>query len=168
MKSLLARRELSGPLGKLESIHAKNVENISMKTLGQLVGELTNDYLQPTLLKSGEISQQDQNSSDETNSHWFSLKFSIAISPEGHAEISQQLRELVTLRNILVHHFIERFDLMSEPGCLDADLYLQDCYEKIDNHYLTLKRWAETMDEARGHAAALITSPEFWKSTERD
>lgn len=168
LKALLAIQEMSGPPGKLKSILAKKVAVNSNKTLGQLVGEFTKDYIRPTLLRSGEIDREGQGSAQERNSTWFSLKSSVAISPERHAEISQQLRELVALRNILVHHFIERFDVLTESGCLSADLYLHDCYEKIDNHYLTLKRWAETMDEARSQAAALMGSPEIWKATERD
>lgn len=167
LKALLARQDLSGPPGELKNILAKNVAAVANKTLGQLVVEFTKDYIQPTLLPSGEIEQKDQPQDGGVNPNWFGLKFSFAISPEGHSAITEQLKELVALRNSLVHHFIERFDLMTEPGCSEANLYLRACYEKIDSHYLSLEQYAVVMDEAYVHAHAHMTSPEFKKSLDQ-
>ncbi|WP_341915506.1 hypothetical protein [Polaromonas sp. YR568] len=157
LKALLSLRELSGPPGQIQSIVAQNFVDNAKKTLGQLRGEFMQDYLQPSLLPNGEIDRNVQGSAQHLDPTWFSFKFSVAISPEHHADIREQLNELVDLRNILAHHFVERFDVMTEDGCHSADLYLQDCYEKIDGHYLTLGKWMETLHAAYEHVA----SPEF-------
>jgi hypothetical protein len=160
LKSLVARQELAGPPDELKAILAKNIAKTSTKTLGQLVGDLTKDYFQPTQPESNHVAEP-PNTADET---WFRLKFSVAISPEGHAALCEQLSELVVLRNGLVHHFIESFDLTSVPGCEEAESYLDECYGKIDANLLALKGWAMNIDEARAEIAARLCTPKLRKS----
>ncbi|HGS8012525.1 OST-HTH/LOTUS domain-containing protein [Pseudomonas aeruginosa] len=82
--------------------------------------------------------------------------------PEGHyAETKAALKELVDLRNELVHHFLQRFDLWSVDGCIAAESYLDESYETIDGHYLTLRDWAKSMDEARQLMVSFMQTPEY-------
>ncbi|MNM77302.1 hypothetical protein D3C81_891500 [compost metagenome] len=67
----------------------------------------------------------------------------------------------VDLRNKLVHHFIEHFDLWSESGCQAADGYLEESYQTINRHCLNLQCWARTMVEARVKMASFIQSQAF-------
>jgi hypothetical protein len=157
LKSLVARRELAGPPGELRDILAKNIAKTSSKTLGQLVGDLTKDYFQPIEPDSDHVAEP-PNPAEET---WFRLKLSVALSPEGHAALCEQLAELVVLRNGLVHHFVESFDLMSVSGCDAADSYLDECYRKIDANLLALQSWAINADKARAEMAAHMITPGF-------
>lgn len=168
LKRLLASQKLSGPPEDLQSILDKKVAAISVKTLGTLIGEFTKEYIQPTLLKSGEVAQDNPGRDQQIKPTWLSIKFSMAMSTERHAEISKQLTELVELRNLLVHHLSERFDVNTESGCRGADLYLDDCYAKIDSHYLTLRTWVRVRDEALSCAAAALSSSTFWSAIDPD
>jgi hypothetical protein len=159
MKSLVARQELAGPPGELKGILARNIAKTSTKTLGQLVGDLTKDYFQPIQPQSDHVAEPPK-TAEET---WFRMKFTVQISPEGHAALSEQLSELVVLRNGLVHHFIESFDLMSVSGCHAAESYLDESYRKIDANLLALQGWAINADEDRAEMAARMLTPAFWK-----
>ena len=168
LKKLLSTQNVLGSPENLQSFIDKKVAVNSNKTLGQLVAEFTKDFIQPTLHEPEMIDQNDLGSAPQPNSSWFSMKSSMRFSSERHAEISQQLKELVDLRNFLVHHFIERFDVHTESGCRGANLHLDDCYKKIDNHYLTLTTWAMSMDKTRSYAAAFMSSPAFWDAIDAD
>lgn len=65
------------------------------------------------------------------------------------------------LRNDLVHHFVEGQDLVTEEGCIAADMYLQDCYAEIDRHLVSLQGWAVSSNEATRSMAAFMASPEY-------
>jgi hypothetical protein len=158
LKSLVGRQELAGPPGELKSILAGNIAKTSTKTLGQLVSEFTKDYVHPTQPELGRVAAPAK-AYDET---WVSLRFSVEVSPERHAALCEQLTELVGLRNRLVHHFVESYDLMSVSGCEQADVYLNDCYVKIDADLLVLRGWAAQADKVRAGLADQMSSPDFW------
>ena len=65
------------------------------------------------------------------------------------------------MRNELVHHFLERFDLWSVAGCQNADLYLDAGMAKVDNRYAELRHWALTMAKAQRTMAAFMETPEY-------
>jgi len=158
LKALVARQEIAGPPAHFNRILARNIATTSTRTLGQLIGDLTNGYLQSSRPDSHEAA-----TTAVGDEPWFSLRFHMEMSSEAYEAICQQLSGLVTLRNGLVHHFIERFNLMSEAGCTEAQAYLDDCYKTIDAHFVALKAWAATADEVRTEVAARITAPGFWK-----
>jgi hypothetical protein len=70
----------------------------------------------------------------------------------------ESVGSLVDLRNTLTHHFIELFDLWSEPGCEKAFEYLTTACERIGQDLAQLRGWAKSMDEARRHYAELLQS----------
>ena len=57
IKGLVAEQDVAGPIGELHAIRARQIEAVSRKTLGQVVGELTGAYIAPALPES--VSQQD-------------------------------------------------------------------------------------------------------------
>jgi hypothetical protein len=59
------------------------------------------------------------------------MRFNISMSPELHAQTKAGLAELVDLRNDLVHHLIENFDISDENGCRAASSHLDSCYEPV-------------------------------------
>ncbi|MDT4853775.1 hypothetical protein FQZ97_880530 [compost metagenome] len=60
-----------------------------------------------------------------------------------------------------MHHFLQRFDLWSVDGCIAAESYLDESNETIDGHYLMLRDWAKSMDEARQHMVSFMQTPEY-------
>lgn len=65
------------------------------------------------------------------------------------------------LRNDLVHHLIERYDVWNAEGCAAAVEHLQLSYDRIDGHFHELREWAERMDSARLEAASFYQSQVF-------
>ena len=62
------------------------------------------------------------------------------------------------MRNELVHHLIERFEISTAAGCHEAIKHLQDCFERIGIHFTTLREFAISFDESR---RSFLESKEF-------
>lgn len=73
----------------------------------------------------------------------------------------QRLADLVDLRNELVHHFIEKHDIMTSSGCQTAESYLDECFKNINDHYQELLQWIKHSDDSRAYMASLMLTPEF-------
>lgn len=157
MKTLLAHHELAGPADTLEAQRAANLEKFSEKTLGTLVKSLFESYAVPDGFER-ELLPEDKVPTDRIS---MTISFRMAMAPERLAEVRAQIEELVVMRNELVHHFIERFDLWSDPGCEAALRHLEHCYQRIDHHHNELVGWVKTMDQARAHMAAFAQTDAF-------
>lgn len=116
MKTLLAHHELAGPADTLEAQRAANLEKVSDKTLGTLVKSLFDSYAVPDGFER-ELLPEDKVPTDRIS---MAISYRMTMAPERLAHVRAQIEELVVMRNELVHHFIERFDLWSDPGC-EAD-----------------------------------------------
>lgn len=157
LKVMVAHSELSGPPERLQAIREEKIACAHKKTLGTLVGMLTESYLKLSDSPDG----QDPGETDNGDQMWFGFRVQMELSEERYAETKAALKELVDLRNELVHHFLQRFDLWSVDGCIAAESYLDESNETIDGHYLTLRDWAKSMDEARQHMVSFMQTPEY-------
>lgn len=157
MKTLLAHHELAGPVDTLEAQRESRVQKLSDKSLGILVKALFETYAVPEGFER-ELIPEDRVPTDRIS---MAFSFRIAMPPERLAEVRTSVEELVAMRNELVHHLIERFDLWSDEGCEAAIRHLEQCYERIDLHHGELLGWARGMDEARAHTAAFVQSDVF-------
>lgn len=155
LKAMVAHSELSGPPEQLNQLREERVSIVHKKTLGTLVGLLTENYLKVPGLPA------EPEQAEDTDRIWFSFRYQRELPEELYVETKAALKELVDLRNDLVHHFLQRFDLWSADGCIAAELYLDECYETIDGHYLTLRDWAKSMDEARHLMASFMQTKQF-------
>ena len=162
LKEIVAKREVSGILGTNSQVMEASTTPATM-TMGQLVGELTGKYFQPTLLESGTVQPDLGPADDEHPAGWARVQMSVSMPPDAHATLTADLQELVDLRNDLVHHFVEGQDLVTVEGCIAADMYLEDCYAEIDRHLTSLQGWAASMNEATRSMASLIASPDYKK-----
>lgn len=156
LKALVAHGELSGPADRLSIIREQKVACAQKKTMGTLMGMLTESFL--TQSPQNEESQTQADAGDQI---WFSYRHQLEMSGERYEATKAALKELVDLRNELVHHFIERFDLWTESGCQAADGFLEDSYETINRHCLNLQSWAKHMSEARDKLASFMQSQAF-------
>lgn len=128
----------------------------SDKTLGTLIGRLVGDYI----TKQGDEfpSHRPEHPGDEVQ---FSFRMQLNLPDESHESLKADLRGLVTLRNTLVHHFIEQHGLWTFEGCLRARDALARSYAEIDRHFEQLNMFAGQMDEARAALAEVMQSPQF-------
>lgn len=155
MKAIVAHHEISASGSPLESNQAERIADAANKTLGMLVGTLLGTYV-----TSGE---QDEVAEPDTpdNIISFKMKMSLRMSAEDFDTTQNDLKELVLLRNNLVHHFIDQHDLWSLDGCRGAQESLVAAYSRVDQHFEQLRGWAEHMDQARRLAAEFAQSDAF-------
>ena len=155
LKALVAHGDIAGPPAGLQAVRDAQVASAQKKTLGALVGMLTERHL---------TSAEDDDSAEEPQGDggiWFRFRLQVGLDASQYQATTATLKELVDLRNELVHHFLQRFNIWERQGCIDADAYLDASFETIDGHYLTLRGWAQTMDEARALMASFVRTAAF-------
>ena len=155
LKALVAHGEIAGPPAGLRAVQGAQVAFARKKTLGALVGMLTERHL----TSAGVDDSAEEPQGD--GGVWFRFRFQVGLDASQHQTTTAALKELVDLRNELVHHFLQRFNIWEHQGCIDADAYLDASFETIDGHYLTLRGWAQGMEEARTLMASFMSTATF-------
>ena len=141
IKVLVAHHEISGPSVDLQAIGDRRVQAVARKTLGQLVGELLGSFI-----IAGEPNEAAEAVTDAPG---FSYKMCVSLNEDDFARTESGLRELVELRNNLVHHFLDQHDITSPEGCRNASKAMIAAYDRIDHHLEQLRKWAQYMQSAR-------------------
>lgn len=157
MKAMLAHHELGGPIDQLDAQRAARVEKFSAKSLGTLVKALFESYV----VVEGTEKPVLDDANVPTDRISMSFQFRMEMTEERRAEVKAAIDDLVLMRNELVHHLIERFDVWTDQGCVSAVEHLNQSYERIDRHFEELRQWAESMDDARVHVASFAQSEVF-------
>ncbi|MNM71820.1 OST-HTH/LOTUS domain protein [compost metagenome] len=156
LKSMISVQQFSGaPETFSHALHARKAE-VSSKTLGTLIGRLLTEF----------IMKNDCEFTDEPLDHpsdavHFGFRMQLNLPDKLYEDLKTDLRELVTLRNNLVHNFIDLHDLSTVDGCLHAQDALSHSYMKIDSQLEQLNSFAGHMDDAKKATAELIQSPQF-------
>ena len=158
LKAMVANTDLAGEPAQLQAVRDARVASVHKTTLGGLVSLFTGGYL---LAEDGASSVAETNDTAPCDKPWFSFQQRMSISAEQLDAITAELKELVDLRNELVHHLLERFDLGQLEPCEAALTYLERSRATIDRHYQTLRTWAEHMENARVEFAAFVQSDSF-------
>ncbi|MCM2479170.1 hypothetical protein G4L37_06890 [Serpentinimonas maccroryi] len=157
MKAIVAHHDIAGPAHALESIRTQRIADTATKTLGTLVGFFVGSYV-----VTDEADNSDEVEDKAPNDVMsFRMRTSMSMSAEDYARTESDLKELVLLRNNLVHHFIDQHDLWSLDGCRGANDALLAAYSRIDEHFEQLRGWAEHMDQARRLTAEFVQSDAF-------
>ncbi len=139
-----------------KAIRAARIEDAATKTLGTLIGQLFGSYV-VTDGNGGE--ERDDDLPGDVIS--FRTRVQLSLSAQDYAKTQADLKDLVSLRNTLVHHFIDQHDLWTVDGCRAAQDELGSAYTRIDQHFEQLRGWAEHMDQARRLAAEFVQSDVF-------
>lgn len=156
IKAIVAHHDIAGPAHALESIRAERIADTATKTLGTLVGYFVGSYVVTDEVDTSEVTDKAPN--DVMS---FRMRTHMSMSAEDYARTEADLKELVLLRNNLVHHFIDQHDLWSLDGCRGANDALLAAYSRIDEHFEQLRGWAEHMDQARRLTAEFVQSDAF-------
>ncbi len=160
IKAIIAQHEISGPVHDLEGMQSARIANSARKTLGTLVGDLLGSYIVTNQIDSPLNAAA--NPLEDTNS--IGIRTQIALSDADFVRTENGLRELVLLRNDLVHHFIDRYDLGSLDGCRRGCDALVDAYSKIDQRFDELRTWADDTQKLHGLMAQVFQSEDFRNS----
>lgn len=161
LKALVASAVLEGPVEELPAVRARQVAGASDKSLGTLVRMFTASHLTSEVPTGKADANGASNGDKYPDAAWASMRFSISMPPQRQEQTKVGLAKLVALRNDLVHHLIERFDISNESGCSAASNYLDSCYEQIDGHCRLLATWAASLTEAEALASSYLASKAF-------
>ncbi len=159
IKALVAEHDIAGTPNDFFDNKAARHESVAPKTLGQVVGALTGNFVAPASISPHSDANDDPPT--DLTMPWFRITSRITFSEEKYPQVIKRLADVVELRNELVHHFLEKHDLWSEPGCLAADVFLDECFKLIDSSFVEMTEWAKNLVEGRITAANLINTPEF-------
>lgn len=159
LKAMVAHAEVAGPPAQLEALRDEQIAGAQRKTLGSLVGMLTEGYLSSA--DSHATTKDDAENDPPSDGAWFRTRYRMVMDVKRYETTRAELKELVDLRNDLVHHLLQRFDVSHLEGCTAAVAYLNSSREVIDARYLTLRAWAQQMEESRVMMAAFVDSPSF-------
>ncbi|MFL6706850.1 MAG: hypothetical protein ACJ8HI_01430 [Massilia sp.] len=160
LKKFVAANMVEGTMAALPTKLAKQTADARVMTLGTLVRHFTEDYLVDS-------EQQVRTTKDAAEMiegaevPYMKMRFEMAMSSENYRKTAASLTELKEMRNALVHHFFERFDIEDAAQCAAATSYLQACYLTIEIQLRQLKNWSDGADKTRLLAAAFIGSGAF-------
>jgi hypothetical protein len=157
IKVIIASHKISGTAQTLETLQAKRIADTAGKTLGTLVGNLLESYVVSN--KIDPPAETATSSPEDVTS--FAVRLYQELSDADFARTKNELKELVLLRNDLVHHFIDQHDLWSLNGCRGARDALVAAYSRIDQHFEQLRGWAEDLQQYRRLAAEFVQSDAF-------
>lgn len=157
IKKLAVNFQIAGPSTQLHDIQQKREAAFATQTLGGLVTALSGTYLTPRPSPTDDASGPEWEPPDNKQI-WFRMDARISLDPGDYDRVVSGLRDLVSLRNRLAHHFIEMFDLWSEQGCLDADAYLDESYAQIDLRCVEAGGWLQSLSKGRQQMAAFMSS----------
>ena len=165
MKAILAGMAREGTPATIESTLTDKAAEVGAKSLGIL---LENYFLKEFLLDSSKNSHQIESAGTSAESQaiaaelpYVKARFQIRMATEDFEQTKQALLTLRDLRNSVVHHLLDRFDIHTESGCLAAIAYLDESYVTFDAHWLQLRQWAEGMERAHSLSASFLASQVF-------
>lgn len=150
LKAVLAQHEVTGTAHHVDR-DARAAET-GRKTLGMLVNQLFGSLLTPDSAASSPAAEP-KLADDGTR---FRFRMQIALPTEELARIEDRLRDFVSLRNALIHHFLEQHDLQSFGGCRLANEALDEAACRIKRHFDELSTWVRDLAQASGFAAEAL------------
>lgn len=150
LKSLLANARISGYANELDGLHKARSERTSGQTMGQLVGQYTEEVLvdaEPRL----QVPQ-------DLKGAWISFSFQIEFDDTFRERQLEDLRAIVERRNDLVHHFLQRWNPGSAESTRAALDYLDLQWQAmlpIRDHFLSVA--TDLQNGMAAHAAFLAS-----------
>lgn len=155
LKGLVVHTEITAPPERLQEALEAKMTSVHRKTMGQLVGIFT----QGTLVQAGTIGMPSTRPDDSQALVQF--KYQIELPSEQYDALHSALNELIDLRNELVHHLVQRYNMRSGKSRTAASTYLDECSQIIDAHRATLMGFSKALELSRAQLASLVGSQEF-------
>jgi hypothetical protein len=155
LKALISESEVAGTTDSFESNLNARRERLRTQSLGLLVKQLSASILRTVPIPDS------HDAPHSTALPVFRMRFGIQLDEAQLAQVEQDLRQLVDLRNRLVHHLLDEFDVFSVAGCEAALVHLEEGYRTVDAAYVQLAGWAQQAAHARKAVAELLNTPEF-------
>jgi hypothetical protein len=157
LKRVLPYSSVSGQPTDVSAQIAAAGSSLHKSMMGSLVGTLVDKVLvsDETQLSTEELIQVD------VSDIWVQSRTQVVLTKERYAEVKSALKQLVALRNDLVHHFIDTFDLTTTQGCVHAETHLTQSLAYIDEQLVTLRGWTKGMVKAQTLMASALSDKVF-------
>lgn len=166
MKAMLSSMAAEGTVEQLELALKKTAADVNGKSLGNL---LTNYFFADYLVNADSVrekldpAEEVEPSSPEAAAvdagrPYFKYRFQIQMEPDDLEREKAALIKFRNLRNDIVHHLLDKFNLGEALSCQAALAYLDESYEAIDEHFIRLKGWASSMNTIREASIAFMRS----------
>ncbi len=143
----------------LQSFRDARHKKFSTGSLGKLIGELSGSYFQ-VAAANGADEPVEETLEQAVDNPIFRFRAGLEMSESDRARTEAELLQLRDLRNGVVHHLIEQFDIWTLEGCQAALAHLDQSYATVDAAYALLRQWVDSSRQARQHFAALLQSPQ--------
>ena len=167
-KHLVAQSSVEGTTTDgFEAARADRVRTVANWTLGQIAKELAGSVFQSEA-RPEDADRGRALPSESLKDPLVRTMYAVTLPSETFDEFKAQLEELVLMRNALVHHFLQRFNVFIDEGCEAALAHLDSCAAAIEHHVMALKGWQSHMQEARQQHAAIWSRPEMQAFLERE
>ena len=154
---LLSRSDISGTASELERRMAKRTETTHRKTLGQLVGDYTEEVLGP---EADAFAREPENLTEPFVS--MTLRFG---DDEAYQKGKREaLAKLVADRNDLIHHLLSQLDLASSKSCEKLGYKLDTQADVIRIEIKTMHTIVKAMQDVWKELAAFLKSEEGRKT----
>ncbi|AHV36707.1 TPA: hypothetical protein RQM97_002076 [Aeromonas dhakensis] len=145
LKRVLPALKMEGNIDTLEGNRKLDAQALSRRMLGQLISEFVN--------RMGE-SKNEPELDVKTDKLYIRFKFELG-NIEEHCV---RLRNLLGMRNELVHHFLERFPLNSDNNCEHALIHLAHISMRIEENHLAFRAMLKAFEEGRNYLYQLLSS----------
>ncbi|WP_143450359.1 hypothetical protein [Janthinobacterium sp. BJB446] len=155
LKSLVIHADIAGPPDQLQDIKDARAKSLQKEMMGNLIGMLTKTVFTSTGVDAAPPSPPNDQQA------FIRIKYQIELTAEQYDAVCCSFKELVNLRNELVHHFLERFDIRRPEGCAAANLHLDESGKVIDVHYMKLLNFVKASELARAKLASAMKTQEF-------
>lgn len=153
-------------LSSMAAEGASSKETVARDLNGKPLGHLLREYFFEDFLVDEATLRDESESAAESKAlaaglPYVKYRFQIQMEPAVLERTKNALVKFRDLRNELVHHLIDKFDIADELSCQAAVVYLDESYETIDGHCMQLKEWALGMEKAREMQVAFMQSETF-------
>ena len=152
LKSVVTAHEISSPIATLATAQTDRADEIRCNTLGMLIRQMLGSFLVP---QGQEGKGQPRNDAPSVT-----FRMQIILTQDDFNRTEADLRNLVEMRNHLVHHFIEEHDVRTLEGCLKAQEALAQALDDIGRAHSDLRSWAEDLEATRERVADQFVSAE--------
>ena len=152
LKSVVTAHEISSPIATLATAQTDRADEIRCNTLGMLIRQMLGSLLVP---QGQEGKGQPRNDAPSVT-----VRMQIILTQDDFNRTEADLRNLVEMRNHLVHHFIEEHDVRTLEGCLKAQEALAQALDDIGRAHSDLRSWAEDLETTRERVTDQFVSAE--------
>ena len=151
LKHLMSNARLEGTIASAPANLKERRAKLHKQTLGQLVGQFTDDVL----ADAGE-----RDAPESLSEAWFSFGFTIQTDSAFVEQHTAEMKAVVDARNDLIHHFLPRWSPASEESTQSALTYLDDQRAGALPVRDRLLGFAKSLQDAAKAHAEFISSPE--------